>query len=208
MGFKNIEKRNFWYSLTKKWLIGPWHNLIFYRKIQVNFKERIPDKGHLIFTPNHQNALMDALGPICNIDKQLVFVARADIFKKKRIANILYNLKILPIFRIRDGYSSLKGNELIFQKTIDVLKAQNGIVILPEGNHIWKRRLRPLKKGFARMAFQAEEKNDFSLDIKIVPIGLNYSDYAKFRSDLIINVGEPISLSNYYQTYKESPAIA
>lgn len=151
---------------------------------------------------------MDAMAPLCNIDRKLIFLARSDIFKKKRIAGILYFLKILPIFRIRDGYSALKKNETIFLKTIDAIKADNGLVILPEGNHIPEHRLRPLKKGFARIAFKAEEENDFSLDLKIVPFGLHYSDYNKIRSDLTINFGEPIPVSSYYDSYRNSPAVA
>lgn len=208
MGFRTIEKKNRLYSFLLKYVVKVAHNKLFYRRLHVLNTENIPQKGHLIFTPNHQNALMDALALLCNIERQLVFVARSDIFRKKFVASILYFLKILPIFRIRDGYSEVKKNEAIFKKTIDVIKGGNGLVILPEGNHEGKRRLRPLKKGFARIAFQTEEAFDFSLDIKIVPVGLHYSNYTDPRSDLIINFGPPLHLSAYYDLYKESPAKA
>jgi len=207
MGFNNIEKKDRWYKLLHLFVIFT-HNRIFYRKVYISNADRIPKNSHLIFTPNHQNALMDALAPLCNIDQQLVFLARSDIFQKKAIASILYFLKILPVFRIRDGYSSVKKNKDTFQKTIDVIKAQNGLVILPEGYHEGVHRLRTLKKGFARIAFQTEEASNFLLDIKIVPMGLHYSDYIKSRSDLYINFGEPIPVSNYYELYKEAPAKA
>jgi 1-acyl-sn-glycerol-3-phosphate acyltransferase/uncharacterized membrane protein len=203
MGFNNIEKKNLFYKMLHKYAIFA-HNKLFYRKVYISNAQNIPENAHLIFTPNHQNALMDALAPLCNIDKQLVFLARSDIFKKKFVAAILYFLKILPIFRIRDGYSAVKKNKSIFQKTIDVIKAQNGLAILPEGNHEGIHQLRTLKKGFARIAFQTEEASDFTLDIKIVPIGLHYSDYIKSRSDLYINFGKAISISDYYELYKES----
>lgn len=208
MAFKTIEKKNFWYILLLKTIVSPWFNHVFYRKISVNYLERIPKDGMLIFTPNHQNALVDALAPLCNINKQLVFLARSDIFKKKSTARILYFLKILPIFRIRDGYSELKKNDATLAKTIDVLNAGNGIVIFPEGNHEWKHKLRPFKKGHARIAFQTAEANEFKSDLKIVPVGLNYSDYKQIRSDLTINIGKPVSVSEYYSLYLESPAKA
>jgi len=208
MGFKNIEKKNFWYSFLLKSVVSPWFNHIFYRRISVNNLDRIPKDGMLIFTPNHQNALIDAMAPLCNINKQLVFLARSDIFKKKSTARILYFLKILPIFRIRDGYSELKKNDAILSKTIDVLNAGNGIVIFPEGNHEWKHKLRPFKKGHARIAFQTAEANDFKADLKIIPVGLNYSDYTQIRSDLTINIGKPVSVSEFYPLYQDSPAKA
>jgi len=207
MGKHNIEKKSFWYSFLYV-IIWFWHNVVFYRKVVVQGKQNIPKGGHVIFTPNHQNALMDALALLFNIKRQLIFVARADIFSKKAIASILYFLKILPIYRIRDGVDSLQRNKEIFAKTVEVLEAGNGLVILPEGNHGGKRRLRPLKKGFARIAFQTEEANDFGMDIKIVPMGLDYSDYESFRSTLLINFGEPISLSDYYEIYRENQALA
>jgi len=208
MGIKNIEKGSFNYGLLKTW-VDFWHNKVFYSKVELINTENIPEKGHLIFTPNHQNALMDALAVLCNIDRRLVFMARSDIFKKPVVASILYFLKILPIYRIRDGYDSLKKNKEIFQKTIDVLSNdESSLVMLPEGNHSGIRRLRPLKKGFARIAFQTEEANNYNLDIKIVPVGIYYEDYQAFRSKITLNFGKPISVSNYYEQYKEAPAIA
>ncbi|RLD40375.1 MAG: hypothetical protein DRI88_13675, partial [Bacteroidetes bacterium] len=208
MGINNIEKYSFSYSLAKH-IVDFWHNKVFYREVTLLNTQNIPDEGPLIFTPNHQNALMDALAMLCTVDRRLVFMARSDIFKKPVIASILYFMRILPIYRIRDGYESLKKNEEIFQKTIDVLTDKNcALVILPEGNHSGIRRLRPLKKGFARIAFQTEEANNFSLDIKIIPVGIYYDDYEAFRSRLIINFGKPISVNKYYDQYREAPAIA
>jgi 1-acyl-sn-glycerol-3-phosphate acyltransferase len=206
MGFQNIENKSVSYTLLKFWAQW-WHNKIFYRKVIVVNPENIPENGHLIFTPNHQNALMDALGPLFTIPRLLVFLARADIFRKPRVAKILYFLKILPVFRIRDGYDSLKKNDAIFQKTVDVINSGDGLVILPEGYHVGLHKLRPLKKGFARIAFKAEEENDFSMNIRIVPIGLYYSDYESFRSILLVNFGKSIAVSDYFELYRNNPAI-
>lgn len=207
MGKHNIEKKSIGFSILRV-VIGFWHNIIFYRKIVIINRQNIPKEGNIIFTPNHQNALMDALALISSIKRQLVFVARADIFAKKSIAAILYYIKILPIYRIRDGFNSLKKNEETFAKVVDVLKAGNGLVILPEGNHGGRRKLRPLKKGFARIALQAEEANDFGLDLKIVPVGIDYDNYESIRSTLTLNFGEPISVSDYYKIYKENAPVA
>lgn len=207
MGKHNIEKKSFWLGFLFAF-VEFWHNIIFYKKTVVVNKQNIPKRGNVIFTPNHQNALMDALAMHFNIKRRLIFVARADIFEKKPIAAFLYFIKILPIYRIRDGIDSLERNKEIFAKTVDVLEAGNGLAILPEGNHGGKRRLRPLKKGFARIAFQTEEANNFGMDLKIVPVGIDYSDYESYRSTLFINFGEPISVSDYYDLYKENAPLA
>ncbi len=207
MGVENIEKYSRGYALLKAYL-RRWHDKIFYRKVVYVNQEKVPLDEHLVFTPNHQNALMDALAILFSLKNQLVFVARSDIFKNKFIARILYFLKILPVYRIRDGYDSLKKNEMIFKKTLDIIHNKNGFVILPEGNHAGFRRLRALKKGFARIAFQSEEASGFSLDIKIVPVGISYSNYENVRSDLLVVYGEAFPVSEFYDAYKENPAIA
>jgi len=203
MGRENIEEYSARYALLKR-TIAFWHDNIFYRKIIILGRENINPDDHLIFSANHQNALMDALAVLFTHKGQPVFLARADIFKRKLIATILYFLKILPVYRIRDGYSTLKANDEIFLKTIDVLKHKNGLVILPEGDHVGFRRLRQLKKGICRVAFQADEATDFSLKIKIIPIGIEYSNYTRFRQVLTVVYGKPIEVSEYCLLYREN----
>ena len=204
MGKNNIEKFSAGYALLKA-VAGFWHNKVFYRKVIIVGQENINPDHHLIFAPNHQNALMDALAVLFTNKSQNVFLARADIFKKKTVASILYFLKILPVYRIRDGYSSLKGNDEIFAKTIDVIKNKNGLVILPEGNHEGFRRLRQLKKGICRVAFQSDEAENNNLKIKIIPVGLEYSHYIRYRQVLTVVYGKPIEVSEYHELYKTSP---
>jgi 1-acyl-sn-glycerol-3-phosphate acyltransferase len=205
MNISKIENWSLGYVLLRLWVVKLWHDKIYYKKIIISNPENIPESGHFIFTPNHQNALMDALALISVSKTQLVFLARSDIFAKPFIAKLLIFIKILPIYRIRDGFDAVKKNDDVFVKTVDVVKNQNGLAILPEGNHDGHRRLRPFKKGFARIAFQTEEANNFNMDIKIIPIGLDYSSYDKYQSTLHINFGKPLSVSDYYDIYRENP---
>ncbi len=159
----------------------------------------------LIYAPNHQNALMDALAILATYKGEPVFLARADIFEKKTINKILTFLKILPIYRIRDGKTSLQNNDAIFQKTIDVLKERKRLTILPEGNHAGRRKLRTVKKGISRIAFQAEEATDYTMGIKIVPVGLDYQHYYHVQSRLTVYYGKAIPLERFIDEYKANP---
>lgn len=207
MGKDNIEKYSRGYTLIRE-VTGFWHNNVYYRKVIVTGRENINPDDHLIFAPNHQNALMDALAVVYALKTQPVFLTRADIFKKKFVSAILYYLKMLPVYRIRDGYNSLKGNDEIFEKTINVLRNKNGLVILPEGNHEGFRRLRQLKKGICRIAFQADEASDFKLKIKIIPVGLEFSHYTRYRQVLTVAFGKPIEVSEFHELYRQNPEIA
>jgi 1-acyl-sn-glycerol-3-phosphate acyltransferase len=177
---------------------------LYYRRITVIGAEKIPSDTPVIFAPNHQNALMDAFAVMFPIHKHVVFMARADIFKKPFIAKILNSLQILPIYRIRDGYGELGRNQEVFNKTVEVLKSNMPLCILPEGNHEGLKRLRPLKKGIFRIAFQTEESNSFNLNLNIVPVGIDYSDYFNAGADLTVVYGTPIKIADYAAQYREN----
>jgi len=177
---------------------------LFYRRFTVIGYEKIPANTPVIFAPNHQNALMDALAVLFAARRPVAFMARADIFKKPFIAKILNFLKILPIYRIRDGYAELGRNQEVFDTTVEVLKSNMPLCILPEGNHEGCKRLRPLKKGIFRIAFQAEESAGYNLNLHIVPVGIDYSDYYHAGADLVVVFGTPIRIADYFDIYREN----
>lgn len=199
---KSVLYRIIWHS------VKIWHDIFYNRKIEIRHLERVPEKGAVIFTPNHQNALMDALTLLFSVNRTIVFLARADIFKKKTIAELLYFFRILPVFRPRDGHGEVKRNQDTFDKTTEVLQKNLGLAIFPEGNHAGRESLRPLKKGFARIAFQTEEGNDYKMNIKIIPVGISYTHYVECQQVVSISFGQPLSISPYFEEYKANPAKA
>ena len=204
MGKHNIEKYSLFYSVLKA-VAGFWHNRVYYRRVIAVGQENIDRGAPNIFALNHQNALMDPLAMIFTSKGQPIFLTRASAFKNKFAARMLYALKMLPVFRIRDGLQSVKQNDEIFLKTIDVIKNRNGLGILPEGNHAGFRRLRQLKKGICRIAFQAEETEDFKLDIQIVPVGIEYSNYFKFRQVVTVIYGKLFGFRELHDEYRKKP---
>lgn len=178
---------------------------LFYRRITITGNERIPEDVPVIFAANHQNALMDALAMLFAANRPVVFLARADIFKNARIAKILNFLKIFPVYRIRDGIETMGNNSLIFDKTVQVLQSNTPLGILPEGTHTNIKHLQPLKKGICRIAFQTAESSNFKLNIHIVPVGLDYTNYQNAGTHLLVNYGEPIAIAGYYDQYRENP---
>jgi 1-acyl-sn-glycerol-3-phosphate acyltransferase len=178
---------------------------IFYRRVTITGRENIPKNTPVIFAANHQNALMDALAMLYARKGKVVFLARADIFKSKFIARLLHFLKIMPVYRMRDGFEALGQNEETFDNAANVLKHNTPIAMLPEGNHAGFKRLRPLKKGICRIAFMAEEHSQFKLNLHIVPVGLDYSNYFNAGERLLINFGKPIRIADYIPLYHENP---
>jgi 1-acyl-sn-glycerol-3-phosphate acyltransferase len=179
----------------------------FYRKIEVQNYDKVPRNKPVILAGNHQNALLDALNVVGarNRHRQITFLTRSDVFNHPLKDFMINRLKMLPIYRQRDGVDVIKKNEEIFQICVDRLSNNEVVLIFPEGNHARVRRVRPLKKGIARIAFQAAEQNDFDLDLYIVPVGIHYENALKFHNDLLVNFGDPIPLTEYYDTYQSNP---
>jgi len=179
---------------------------IFYKKVVVTGYKNIPRKGPVIFACDHQNALIDALIVGNASFRGTYFLARADIFKKPFIAKLLGKIRIFPVFRIRDGVENLDNNNDTFNKCISLLGNAESFTIFPEGSHNRMRHLRELKKGIARIAFEAETKNKKNL--VVIPVGLNYSNHIYCNSEVVVNFGKPINVSEYMDLYSENSAKA
>jgi 1-acyl-sn-glycerol-3-phosphate acyltransferase len=176
-----------------------------HKRVRVTGTDHIPKGKPVVFAPNHQNALMDPLAVVCTNPLQPVWLARADIFQLKASQIILKYFKILPVYRIRDGKENLSNNEHIFQQVIEILENKQSIALFPEAAHSGKRQMLPHKKAIPRIALEAEEKNHFTLDLQIVPVGIYYDHYWKFNRSIIIEYGNPIGIDKYKEEYSENP---
>ena len=190
------------YSVLREIIRIPYR--LFYRKIKIIGAENIPTDKPIIFAPNHQNALMDPAAMIFSTSKQIVFLARGDAFKGKRVTAFFNFLKILPVYRQHDGKDALKKNDAVFAESVDYLEQLGGFCLFPEAIHNPHRNLRPLKKAIPRIAFQALKETDYQLDIKIIPTGIYYEDKDDSHSYLQIKYGKAISVKAYIEQVKEN----
>ena len=197
----------------EKWSFGYWSlkqyvkfaDWLIHRKIVITGKEKIPKNKPVLLAPNHQNALSDPMAVLLNTSFQPVWLARADIFKSKTASVILKFLKIIPVYRLRDGKENLTKNDQTFADSIKVLKNNSALALSPEAAHSGKRQMLVHKKAIPRIVFMAEEKANYNLDIQIVPIGIYYSHYWKFNRTVIVNFGDPIPVKHYLEEYRENP---
>lgn len=171
--------------------------------------ENIPNDRPILLCCNHPNAFMDALLLGSTIQRRTWFLARSDVFRKKLLANFLGFVGIIPIYRLLEGAEHLSKNDITFDRCSKMLSENKSIIIYSEGLCIQERRLRKLKKGTARIAFYAEEKADFKLNLTIVPVGINYSATPwKFRKSMHIRIGKPFEVKKYEALYRTDKARA
>lgn len=185
----------FWYNLLR-WYVRLGLKFYF-RRIIIKGTENIPDHA-VIFAANHQNAFMDALLIICFNPHLTNSLARADIFKRSVARRLLNWLRLIPVYRIRDGWQSLDQNNETFAECTRRFEQREAVIIFPEGNHGIERRLRPLSRGFTRLSYEALRIHP-GLPLSVIPVGLNYSAPQEFRSDVSIYFGKPIHASDYFK---------
>ncbi len=200
------EKWSLGYYFLKKYVqFADW---IIYRKVILNDTHKIPKNKPIVFAPNHQNALSDPLAILLHTKFQPVWLARADIFKNKFARAILRFMKIMPVYRLRDGKENLSKNDTTFSNSVKVLENNFALALFPEAAHTGRRQMIAHKKAVPRIVFMAEEKSEKNLDIQIIPTGIYYSSYWKFNRCLIVNFGDPIPVNDFMEEYKLNPNTA
>lgn len=175
---------------------------IYFKKWQAVNTQHVPVKGPCIIVPNHQNAFLDALLVVCGSKRNPWFIARGDVFKSQLAIKILTFLRIIPLFRFRDGHEAMRKNDKMMSQCINLLKEGECILIFAEGNHNEPWTARELQRGFAHMALQYTEQT--GKDIKLIPVGYHYEDHQRFRSRVLVNYGEPISVQHITQSLPDS----
>ena len=169
----------------------------YFSKIKIEGLHNVPSGKPIMFLANHQNALLDALLIATHCSRKPYFLTRSDVFKTTLLKAFFEFLQMIPVYRIRDGKNSLAGNNAIFERCSKLLQGREAILLFPEGNHSLKRRVRPLSKGFTRILFLALENNP-SLDIGIVPIGVNYANAEKFPDKAALYYGKEIRVQDFF----------
>ncbi|MFC4721030.1 1-acyl-sn-glycerol-3-phosphate acyltransferase [Geojedonia litorea] len=166
----------------------------YYKKVKLVYKERLPKHGPVLFVGNHQNALMDALLIATKSGRFCYFLTRANVFKKPLAAAFLKSLRMLPVYRLRDGWNELSKNEDIFDHCAKLLKQEHAIALFPEATHNLQRRVRPLSKGFTRIIFEVFNQSP-DLQLQLVPIGFNFLKAEDFGDAVTVYIGNTIPLT-------------
>ncbi|MDZ7691534.1 MAG: 1-acyl-sn-glycerol-3-phosphate acyltransferase [Balneolaceae bacterium] len=196
-----------WYQFFRYGLVKPALHL-FYSDYSVSATQYIPQDKPVIFVANHQNSFIDALHVVCNTRKFMHFLTRAEPFEVPLVSHFLRSLNMMPVYRMRDGFRSVKKTEDTINKCCQLLGEGGSILVFAEANHAIRRRVRPLSKGFTRIAFGAEQQHNWQLDLQIQPVGLNYSHHQKARTPFHIQFGEPIAVGDFQQTFIQNERIA
>ena len=172
---------------------------IYCRDIEINKKEFLKHKGPLILAANHPNSFLDAV-ILCTLFEGTIYsLARGDAFKNKTAAKFLRLFKMFPVYRVSEGVENLEENYITFDLCKNLFKKKGIVLIFSEGRCENEWHLRPLKKGTARLAISSWEAG---IDLKVLPVSINYSSFKKFGKNIKLDFGDIISKEDI--NYKDS----
>ena len=202
---KAIQDNNLLYNLLSP--LVQFGCRCHYNRFDVHGLENLPSNGAYIIAPCHQQALMEPLAVLCFSPKPPVFLARADIFRKPTLRKILTFLKIMPVYRIRDGQNQLGRNKEIFDRCRDVLLDGFPLCLMAEGRHNNRHHLLNMGKGMFRIAGETQLALD-DHPLYIIPTGIDFDEYEQPYSNLVVNIGKPIPVQPFMETYRDNEPLA
>jgi 1-acyl-sn-glycerol-3-phosphate acyltransferase len=175
---------------------------LFFGHIKITGQENIPTSGPVILAPTHRARWDSLLLPYatgrCVTGRDLRFMVT--ITECQGLQGwVVRRMGGFPVDPQHPAITTLRH-------TVELMQNQEMLVIYPEGGIYRDGKLHPLKPGIARLALSAELSHP-GLGVKIIPIGLNYSQpYPNWGTDVEIQIGEPIKVADYMSGYVKRDA--
>ena len=167
---------------------------LFFRRIETVNADSVPTGTGVIFVMNHPNGLVDPALVFVALPRRISFLAKSTLFKMPVISFLLKTVEALPVYRKMDAGADVSKNQDTFRAAEERLRNGGSIALFPEGVSHNSPTLLPLKTGAARIALGAVSIGDKPIDLRIVPVGLHYTNKTTFRSEVLLHFGDAFSV--------------
>ncbi|PRP74065.1 putative acyltransferase [Planoprotostelium fungivorum] len=184
----------------------------FFSQVEVDGLENVPKEGPVIFASVHPNALVDPALVLVHCSRHVRIISKDQLFHLPVMKTILKAIKAVPVKRAADSGNKEGGgseavhlnNTSMFSEVWKALDAGDAIAIFPEGTTEMVSHIRKIKTGTARIAlgFGKEHRsgsNQDKQDLRIVPVGLNYTNRNRYRSQVLLSFGRPIVIDDKWK---------
>ena len=152
-------------------------------------------KGPLILASNHPSAFLEASILSTVMKRPIHFLVRGDMFNPR--FRWLFNwTKQIPIYRQKDGISNLRKNASSFDLTYKKLSEGEAVLIFPEAKTVLEKKMRPIQRGTAHLAFGTTPYLKGEEKIIVQPVGVNFTEPRLPGTDVIVKFGEPFISPN------------
>ncbi len=182
-----------------RWLVRRSLRL-YYARIEVEGRERLPVSGAVLFVANHPNSLMDPALIGYTVQRPVHFFAKAPLFDVPVFGALMHALGMVPAYRGQDDKASVRKNLATLDLGTKYLERGEAVGIFPEGKTHDREGVEQVRTGAARIAWPAVQNG---AAVMIVPLGLNYERKERFRSAIWVRVGEPLDAQAWRQARGE-----
>jgi 1-acyl-sn-glycerol-3-phosphate acyltransferase len=179
---------------------------VFFRDVEVVGTERLPRGVPLLVIANHVNNLIDPMVIMAFIGRRPRFLAKSTLWRHPVVAPLLVMSGAVPVYRHSDGAPVARNFET-FARCREMLAGGATVALFPEGTSHNEPRPVPLKTGAARIALETEARHG-RLGLRIVPVGIVYEDKERFRSRVLVQVGDAIDAGSEQALYASEPRAA
>jgi 1-acyl-sn-glycerol-3-phosphate acyltransferase len=181
---------------------------LFFRRIEVEGRQNIPPLGPVLFVPNHTNALVDPLILMINMRRRLTITAKNVLARNPLLGWLMAALGVVTFHRREDvgKGADLRKNVKSLQRCREILASDGALCIFPEGISHSDPSLRPFHLGPARIAIDFVRSDGNPGGLKIVPVGLLYTEKDRFRSAVWLRFGMPMDAGRYLAEHPDADA--
>ncbi len=158
---------------------------LYFRKTLVYGAEKVPSTGPLILASNHPSAFMEAAILATVMNRSIHFLVRGDMFHP-RFKWLFDATKQIPIYRKKDGITNLRKNASSFDLTYRKLSEGESVLIFPEAKTTLEKKMRPIQRGTAHLAFGTLPFLKNGDVLKVQPVGVNFMDPRVPGTDVVI----------------------
>ncbi|KAI8336644.1 hypothetical protein BC941DRAFT_471176 [Chlamydoabsidia padenii] len=183
----------------------------YFRHLKVMCRKPISLHGPLVVAANHTNMVLDPAMLIATFPhaRPCHFWALARFFKVPLVGQLLLAGGVLPVD------TKTHSNAKLFEHTLDCLGKGGVIALFPEGTSYTQPKHLPFKDGLSWATFeyltqqQTSNRSGEVTQLPIIPVGITYTTKNKWRSDVVIEYGEPVIVgSDDLLNYQKDPKTA
>ncbi|KDQ23397.1 hypothetical protein PLEOSDRAFT_1049000 [Pleurotus ostreatus PC15] len=210
------------YRVLRK--ISDWTLEGYYSEVHIAGSEHVPEDGPLIITPSHHNELIDIATVAATIPyrRHVSFWAKSTMFVNPITRAILVSAGSIPVKRNPNrtpdadagsaSASKTPSQADLFHDSFLALSRGQVLGVFPEGTSYTEPRIAQIMSGAAWAAAEyakwqrrgrADKATSGDRGLVIVPVGIVYTDKAKYRSRVtgltrcLVSYGSPIDVTSY-----------
>jgi 1-acyl-sn-glycerol-3-phosphate acyltransferase len=159
----------------------------------------------VLLVPNHSNAFVDPLVILIALRRRVTITGKNVLVQNPLLGLLIKGLGVVTFHRRADvgKGADLRANVRSLERCREVLAEGRALCIFPEGVSHSDPQLRRFHTGAARIALDFVRKDGNPGGLRIVPVGLLYTEKDQFRSGVWLRFGQRIDAALWLANHPE-----